>query len=70
MRRDIEIQMHYELNETEEAAFDAMCERVAMRILGKRKDPSPGVNWHCNRSWKVEHFRALVREALAAERQL
>lgn len=47
--------------------FDSLCERVSMAILGKRKDPSPGVDWHVNRSYRVNHFRQLVRDALLQE---
>jgi hypothetical protein len=50
-----------------EKAFDARVERVAMRLLGKQADPSPGVNWFCNRAWTVNEVRALVRSALEAE---
>lgn len=45
-------------------AFDAQVERVTMHILGKPKDPAPGVDWFCNRAWTVNEVRQLVREAL------
>lgn len=39
-------------------------ERVTMAILGKDKDPSPGVNWNVHRMWRVNDVRELVRAAL------
>lgn len=50
-----------------EKAFDAKVERVAMRILGRERDPAPGVDWFCNRTWTVNEVRRLVRAALEAE---
>jgi hypothetical protein len=47
--------------------FEARCERVAMRILGKTVDPAPGVDWTCNRNWSVCQVRDSVRVALEAE---
>ena len=47
--------------------FDARCERVAMHLVGKNTDPSPGVDWICNRDWRVSDVRRLVREALERE---
>lgn len=32
-------------------------ERVTMAILGKDKDPSPGVNWTAHRIWRVNDVR-------------
>lgn len=43
---------------------DQLVEQVTMSILGKQCDPSPGVNWHCNRSWRVDDVRAAVKGAL------
>lgn len=39
-------------------------ERVTMHILGKKKDPTPGIDWFCNRAWTVNEVRQLVREAI------
>lgn len=39
-------------------------ERVTMHILGKNKDPAPGIDWFCNRAWTVNEVRQLVREAI------
>lgn len=50
-----------------EKAFHDKVERVAMHLLGKKADPSPGVDWFCNRAWTVNDVRALVRSALEAE---
>jgi hypothetical protein len=56
-----------QIQEDAAANFDAMCERITLRILGKDRDPSPGVDWHCNRSWKISKVRELVRAALESE---
>lgn len=50
-----------------EKAFNAKVERIAMHLLGKKTDPSPGVDWLCNRAWTVNDVRGLVRSALEAE---
>jgi len=47
--------------------FDARCERVTMGVLGKVVDPSPGVDWSCNRHWTVNDVRWVVRAALERE---
>lgn len=39
-------------------------ERITMHILGKEKDPAPGVDWFCNRAWTVNEVREIVREAI------
>lgn len=39
-------------------------ESVAMALLGKDCDPAPGVDWHCNRDWRVSQVREQVRLAL------
>lgn len=35
-----------------------------MGLLGKQTDPSPGINSHCDRAWRVNDFRQYVRRAL------
>lgn len=44
--------------------FEERLERATMRLLGKDSDPSPGVNWECNRYWKVNRVRNLMRAIL------
>lgn len=51
----------------EQLAFEEKCERVAMVLLGKDRDPAPGVDWVCNRQWTVSQVRQLVRTALELE---
>lgn len=43
---------------------DEMVETVTMGILGKEKDPAPGVNWRCSRFWAVNDVRDVVRKSL------
>jgi hypothetical protein len=43
---------------------DQLVEQVAMLILGKDVDLAPGVNWHCDRAWRVNDVRQKVRQAL------
>lgn len=42
----------------------AVVEKVTMHILGKKKDPAPGIDWVCNRAWTVNEVRQLVLEAI------
>lgn len=58
---------HRQSERDAEKAFDAKVERIAMHMLGKKADPSPGVDWFCNRAWTVNDVRELVRSALEAE---
>lgn len=51
----------------EQLAFEEKCERIVMVLLGKTKDPAPGVDWACNRQWTVSQVRQLVRTALESE---
>jgi hypothetical protein len=39
-------------------------EILTMAVLGKERDDVPGINWQCNRQWKVDDVRALVRDGL------
>lgn len=41
-----------------------MVETVAMSILGKECDPAPGVDWYCDRAWRVSQVRESVANAL------
>ncbi|HDR9106016.1 hypothetical protein P5X00_36400 [Paraburkholderia sp. A2RO-4L] len=43
---------------------ETLVEQVTMGVLGKKVDPTPGINWYCNRDWKVEDVRAAVRRAM------
>jgi hypothetical protein len=43
---------------------DQLVEQVAMLILGKDVDLAPGINWHCDRAWRVNDVRQKVRQAL------
>jgi hypothetical protein len=43
---------------------ETLVEQVTMGVLGKKVDPAPGINWYCNRDWKVEDVRAAVRRAM------
>lgn len=43
---------------------DELVEQVAMSILGKAKDLAPGINWHCDRAWRVNDVRDKVRHGL------
>jgi hypothetical protein len=45
---------------------EQLVEQVAMSILGKERDLAPGVNWHCDRQWRVNDVRKRVRHALEA----
>lgn len=38
-----------------------LVEAITMRLLGKERDPAPGVDWHSNRTWTVNSVRAAVR---------
>lgn len=49
---------------TPDLDFEDRVERATMILLGKRSDPSPGVNWECNRYFKVNRVRALMRQVL------
>lgn len=54
---------------TRPASFEItaeMGERATMTLLEKDKDPAPGVNWICDRSWHVNDVRTLMRAALTA----
>lgn len=46
------------------AEADDLVEKVAMALLGNFTDPAPGVNWQCNRQWRVNEVRQAVRTAL------
>jgi hypothetical protein len=41
-----------------------LVEQVSMLILGKDVDLAPGINWHCDRAWRVNDVRQQVRVAL------
>lgn len=41
-----------------------LVEQVTMGVLGRKTDPAPGINWHCNRQWQVNDVRKSVRGAL------
>lgn len=43
---------------------DSLVEKVSMALLGKPKDPAPGINWQCGRQWHVDDVRTSVRRAL------
>ena len=43
---------------------ESIIEQVSMELLGKPKDPAPGVNWQCGRQWHVDDVRKAVRGAL------
>lgn len=45
---------------------DSLIEQVSMELLGKPKDPAPGMNWQCDRQWRVDDVRKAVRGALEA----
>ena len=47
---------------------EAEVERATMALLEKDTDPSPGVDWICDRSWRVNAVRKLMRAALEAAR--
>lgn len=50
--------------EAENNDFEERVERATMIFLGKDKDPSPGVNWECNRYFKVNRVRSIMRKVL------
>lgn len=50
-----------------DAELDARVERATMRLLGKPQDPAPGTNWECNRYWKVQRVRNLMRKILQGD---
>lgn len=50
----------------EPALSDDMVERATMALLGKTHDPCPGVDWHCDRQWRVNGVRRRMRVALLA----
>lgn len=39
-------------------------ELVTLTLLGKQRDYAPGINWHCNRQWRVNDVRERVRTSL------
>lgn len=43
---------------------EQLVEQVAMSILGNQRDLAPGVNWRCDRQWRVNDVREHVRRAL------
>jgi len=43
---------------------DAMVEAATMALLGKTKDPLPGIDWWASRQWRVNKVRAKMRKAL------
>jgi hypothetical protein len=45
---------------------DEMVEVATMVLLGKAKDPVPGVDWWASRQWRVNKVREKMRKALEA----
>ncbi|KVP39848.1 hypothetical protein [Burkholderia ubonensis] len=45
---------------------EQLVEQVTMSLLGKQEDPAPGINWQCNREWRVNDVRQAVWRALEA----
>lgn len=50
-----------------DAHLEERVERATMQLLGKPFDPAPGVNWECNRYWKVRRARNLMRKILQGD---
>lgn len=50
-----------------DAYLEERVERATMQLLGKPVDPAPGVNWECNRYWKVRRVRNLMRKILQGD---
>lgn len=45
---------------------DDMVQRATLALLDVKYDPAPGVDWHCNRHWRVSEVREHMRRALKA----